>query len=905
VGTALINLEGEDQGSIEPGAEASPGETSAIYNLVPDRGYPAEFGLTVLNKLLVFYASVVPTTAGYALRVYSPGILEAWAVDGISLTFFGDPAQADGGSTSPAAFLTNPVDCSAGPLAAKVEADSWENPGVWSTVESVAYPQITGCNLLQFQPAISAAPEYTQADEPSGYGVSLSVPQAPNLSPDLATPVLRNASVTLPEGVSLSPAAADGLTGCQETGPEGINLTAEELGNGYPGGNGSPYDDGQPHPEHGHCPSTSVIGSAEVTTPLLEKPLKGNVFLAEPKCGGPTQAACSEASATNGELYGLYIEVEGSGVILKLKGEASANPATGQLSATFKENPQLPFSELKLHFNAGARAPLANPQTCGSFITSSNLEPWSAPGTQNTAATSFFNIDWDGAGGVCPAALPFAPSFAAGTVTSTAGSFSPFTLTFARHDREQNLAQITLNTPPGLLGRISGVPQCPEAQANTGTCSSASQIGTASVAAGSGSQPFWVTGPVYLTGPYKGAPFGLSVVVPANAGPFHLGNEIVRSAIYINPVTAQLTIVSDPLPKKLDGIPFRLQTVNVTIDKPGFMFNPTNCSQQQITGTIAGAQGASAGVSSPFAVAGCSNLPFKPSFTVSTSGKTSKQNGASLHIHLSTNEGPSSNPQVPNEADIAKVDVQLPIALPSRLTTLQKACTAAQFESNPAGCPEGSFVGTAVAHTPILNAPLAGPAVLVSHGGAAFPDLVLVLQGEGVRIDLVGNTDIKKGRTYSRFETVPDAPVTSFDLTLPTGPHSVLAAYVPASANHSLCGQTLVMPTTIVGQNGAQVTQGTNIAVTGCGKPSIKITKAKIKGNTVLVTVTTSQPGTVTVSGNGLKTIKKTLAAGAHQLKVSLTKNGRTARKHHKKTKVKASVKNSNGSTSKTMTLKL
>ena len=261
--------------------------------------------------------------------------------------------------------------------------------------------------------------------------------------------------------------------------------------------------------------------------------------------------------------------------------------------------------------------------------------------------------------------------------------------------------------------------------------------------------------------------------------------------------------------------------------------------------------------------------------------------------------------QNPGEANIHKVNLQLPLALPSRLTTLQKACTASQFESNPAGCPEASFVGTAVAHTPILNVPLTGPAILVSHGGAAFPDLVLVLQGEGVRIDLVGNTEITKGRTYSRFETVPDAPVTSFDLTLPEGPHSVLATNLPASAKYNFCGQTLTMPTTITGQNGAQVTQSTNIAVTGCGKPSIKITKAKIKGNTVLVTVTTTQQGTVTVSGRGLKTIKKTLAAGAHQLKVSLTNNGRTARKHHKKTKVKASVKDSNGSSSKTMNLKL
>jgi hypothetical protein len=365
---------------------------------------------------------------------------------------------------------------------------------------------------------------------------------------------------------------------------------------------------------------------------------------------------------------------------------------------------------------------------------------------------------------------------------------------------------------------------------------------------------------------------------------------IVRAAIRVDPHTSQVTVTSDPLPQIVDGVPLRIQKINVTADRPGFIFNPTNCSQQYVNGTITGAQGASAAASSPFAVGGCASLPFKPLFMVATQGKTSKATGASLDVKVA---------QKPGEANIHKVDVQLPLALPSRLTTLQKACAQPQFEANPAGCPEGSFVGVATAHTPILAAPLTGPAILVSHGGAAFPDLVIVLQGEGIRIDLVGNTDIKKGITFSRFETVPDAPITSFELYLPEGPHSVLAA------NGSLCSQRLVMPTTITGQNGAQVTQSTSIAVTGCGKPSIKLTKAKVKGNTVLLTVTTSQPGTVTVSGSGLKTIRETLGAGAHHLKVSLTKNGRTARKHNKKTKLRASVKDANGSSSEKVTLRL
>jgi hypothetical protein len=404
-----------------------------------------------------------------------------------------------------------------------------------------------------------------------------------------------------------------------------------------------------------------------------------------------------------------------------------------------------------------------------------------------------------------------------------AGGFSPFTLTFSRHDREQDLSGLTVQMPPGLLGKISTVEQCPELQASNGTCGAGSLIGHTTVGAGPGPHPYFVQGDVFLTGPYRGAPFGLSVVVPAKAGPFNLGNVIVRAVIHVDPHTSALTVVSDPLPQILDGVPLRIQTVTVTTDRPGFMFNPTNCSQQQITGTITGALGASAGVASPFAVAGCAGLPFKPVFVVSTQGKTSKANGASLTVKVS---------QKPGEANIHKVDLTLPLALPARLTTLQKACTEAQFNANPAGCPVASVIGTATAITPVLSVPLTGPAYLVSHGGAAFPDVEFVLQGQGVTVVLDGGTDIKKSITYSNFETV-----------LPEGPHSALAA------NGDLCAQTrivtvrkrvtrrvhgrtrhvtrsvrevtapsLSMPTTIVGQNGAQIRQTTKIAVTGCAR---------------------------------------------------------------------------------------
>jgi len=463
---------------------------------------------------------------------------------------------------------------------------------------------------------------------------------------------------------------------------------------------------------------------------------------------------------------------------------------------------------VKIVLTGGQRAALANPQSCGVAATSSDLRPWSAPksGPDATPGSSFVVTG-------CASPQLFGPAFSAGTVTPSAGGFSPFTLTLARQDGEQDLAGLTVTTPPGLLGLLKSVQRCPEPQAAQGTCGADSLIGHVQVAVGSGSEPLWVSGQVFLTGPYKGAPFGLSVVVPAVAGPFDLGNVVVRAAIGVDTRTAQITVASDPLPQLVDGVPLRVKTVNVSIDRQGFIFNPTNCSQQQVTGTLTSAQGAAVAVSSQFAVAGCAGLPFKPSFKVSTQAKTSKRNGASLDVSVTSGQG---------QANIGKVAVSLPKQLPSRLTTIQQACPQATFAVNPASCPAGSDIGTATAHTPVLANPAAGPAYLVSHGGAAFPDLVVILQGEGVTLELVGSIDIKKGVTSSAFNSVPDAPISTFELRLPEGPHSGLAAVLPSKAKGSLCGTSLTMPTTITGQNGAQVKQGTKIAVMGCAKTKKK-----------------------------------------------------------------------------------
>jgi len=757
-----------------------------LFNMAPEHGVAAEFGFVDLLKVShVIYASVVPSPRGYVLRAVSPEVPQVPLRD-IVVGLYGNPAARDGSGNTPVAQFTNPSDCTGGPLATMIHMDSWQAPGrfdadglpdftdsSWASGTSES-PPVTGCDLLRFDGAVTARPETTQASSPTGLDVELKVPQ--NEDPNaLATPPLRKAVVTLPAGLAVNPSAADGLQTC------------------------SPVQIGLGSSSRPSCPAASKVASVEVETPALAGVLQGSVYLA------------TQSENPFHTLLAGYIVVDDptTGVLLKVAGRIDPDPVTGQLVATFDESPQFPFGDLKLHFFGGPRAPLMTPVGCGSYTTNAVLTPWSAPdsGPPATSLDAFQVTSGCGGG--------FAPAFSAGTTSNQAGGFSPFTATFSRGDQDQSLSGVSVKTPPGLLGVLKGVEQCPEPQASQGACGAGSLIGHTTVAAGAGPDPFWVQGgQVFLTGPYKGAPFGLSVVVPAVAGPFNLGNVVVRAAISVDPHTAQITVSSDPLPTILQGIPLDVRTVNVAIDRPRFMFNPTSCEPLSVGGTLTSTQGATASVSSRFQAANCTSLKFKPSFKVFTQAKTSKKNGASLDVKVGYPAGAQAN--------IRSVAVSLPRQLPSRLTTIQQACPEATFNANPAGCPVGSVIGTALARTPILASPVVGPAYLVSHGGAAFPDLVVILQGEGVTLDLVGSIDIKKGVTSSTFASVPDAPISSFELKLPEGPHSGLAAVLPAKAKGNLCGATLTMPTALTAQNGAQIKQSTRIAVTGCAKAKKK-----------------------------------------------------------------------------------
>ena len=807
-----------------------------IYNMVPEPGYPATFAFEIAETVVLMPVRVLPSAQGYELSVGVPAIPRSKVVKitGLTLTFFGDPGEQNG-SGSQTELFTNPVDCGASPLKARLEMDSWVDPQDWVPAETTVYEAdalhaVTGCEALQFNPTLEASME-GGADSPAALNMQLQVPQAADAESIPTTPYLRNLELQLPEGVSLSPSAAEGLRGCPATGSEGIELgNQDRIGEeAHPGEADEAQageelgEDGMPHAAAGHCPSASQIGTVEAATPVLATPLVGHVYLAEPGCGtAASPSPCSAADVEDGQAFRVYIELAGSGVVIKVMGTVTANASTGRLTVHFNENPQFPLSALKVHLNGGPRAALATPQKCGTTQILGSLVPWSAPGSGPAAEVlAPFTV------GGCPSSSTFAPAVLAQAAQAGALAHPTFTFNVSRADGEPDLAATSVSLPPGLLANVGSVPRCANAAAAAGTCAATSAIGTVEVEIGAGTEPFHTSGTVYLTEAYEGAPFGLAIVVPTTAGPFTLagntgaGTEVVRAAVRIDPTTAAVSIQSDPLPQVIDGVPIRLRSLTVTVNRPGFMVNPSNCKQMAVGATVEGAGPVAETVSRPFAVSGCKGLGFAPKLSVSTGAVTSKAAGASLQVGITTPAG---------EANIATVKVDLPVKLPSRLTTLQKACTEATFTANPSSCPAASLVGTATAVTPLLAAHLVGPAYLVSHAGAAFPDLVMVLQGEGVTIELTGNTSIKHGVTSSTFKYVPDAPITSFELTLPRGPNSLLSAFLPASAHRSFCGQELKMPTRITGQNGGVLQQTTDVAVTGCPKHvAKKVTKKRTK----------------------------------------------------------------------------
>jgi hypothetical protein len=826
---------------------------SPIYNMQPSGGEVARLGF----KTAVISSNIIVTVrpGSHALQATAPnldsGDLEVLAS---KVTIWGNPADpshdlmrgteceagtcygppvAGGnqyekehepiGATAtipPEPFLSNPTQCTEKPLTSTIKVDTWQNPlsstelaelaGGPSAEDNTVGP-MTGCERLEFDPSLSAQATSTSAETPTGLNVGQTIPQTYENPTALATSHLKDVTVTLPQGMTVNPSAGEGLGACTPAQYEAEALeTAPGAG----------------------CPNDSSLGTVTIHTPVLKEEVTGSLFLAQ-----PYDNPFSEPGHPNGSLLAIYVvaRIKNRGVIVKVAGKVTPNPVTGQLVTTFENLPQLPFDKATFSFRPGEAAPLVTPPTCGSYDAQGQFTSWSEP-TQLVSGLSLpFEVTQGVGGGACPSGgvPPFNPQVISGTLDNAAGSYSPFYLRLTRNDGEQEITRFSTVLSPGLTGNLTGIPFCPEADIEaarhvTGTqetaepsCPAASEIGHSLVGAGVGGVLAYTPGKIYLAGPFHGAPLSIVSITSATVGPFDLGTVVIRFALQINPTTAQVEVSasgSEPIPHIIDGIVVHVRDIRVYVNRPNFTLNPTSCNPMTIAATVTGggADPTNPADADPVTVthrvqaADCSNLAFKPTFKVSTSAHTSRANGASLTATVTYPNAPQGT-----QANIAKVKVELPKRLPSRLKTLQKACVAATFEADPANCPADSVVGHAKATTPILPVPLEGPAFFVSHGGEAFPSLVVILQGYGITVDLVGTTFIsKQGITSSTFKTVPDVPVNTFELTLPEGPYSALAV----GGNRNLCKGTLAMPTEFLAQNGATIRQSTPIKVTGCPK---------------------------------------------------------------------------------------
>jgi hypothetical protein len=799
IGIAQVDIEGV-------GTTVSP-----VFNLVPPPGLLARFGFGVIG-LDVFQDASLRTGAGYGLELTAANIPIHGAVS-VTETIWGVPADAGhdaerqcydretetivGGCSTeavPRPLLTLPTSCT-GPLTTTLSADSAEDPGVYVQEQGLSLDgggnpfSLIGCERIPFRPSIVVRPDTRAASAPTGLHLDLHLPgsEAPAT---LAAADLRDVQVALPEGMTINASAANGLAACPMlTGTEPSKEAAEAHGELT----GIDLESAQP----ANCPDASRIGEVRLQTPLISQPLAGSVYLA------------AQGANPFGSLLAVYLAVAdpASRVIVKLAGELHLDGETGRVTIAFNALPQLPFEDLKVTLWGGARAMLLTPAACATATASSQLVAWSATaaGPAGAGFSSAFTIDQG-----C-AATGFSPSFMAGTLNNQAGAFSPFALTLSRGDSEQQLGSLEAALPPGVLAKLAGVPLCGEAEASAGACPTVTQIGAVQVAAGVGPSPVWIGGTIYLIGPHDGAPYGVSIEIPAIVGPFDLGEEgrpvVVRGSIRIDPETAQVTLRAGPFPTIRRGIPLHLKTVNVMLTRPSFTFNPTNCSPLSVSGTLTSIQGASVAVSSHFEAANCASLPFSPKLMALTYGNGEfTGHGASLHLKITTAQG---------QANMRSLKLDLPQRLPARLETIQQACPQRVFKLNPAACPRASVIGFATVATPLLDEAMRGPAILVSHGGAAFPDMVLVLQAQGVRIDLTGALFVdEKNITSTTFRTIPDVPIRRLDLVLPEGKSSVLAA------SASLCAKKpMNISTAITGQNGARVKPTVKVAVAGCKRP--------------------------------------------------------------------------------------
>ncbi|HET6509915.1 MAG TPA: hypothetical protein VFG42_24190 [Baekduia sp.] len=809
--------------------------STPIYNMTPADGETAAFGFNVAGVPVHFSANV-RSSGDYGLTVSLKHLSSFAGLLGTEFIMWGDPADprhdpyrynpdvGGFGATTNAArrpFLTNPTNCAAGPLTTTLRLDSYESPDVDLPYSDTTGSAVTGCDVLDFQPTFTAAPSTREADAPTGLETRLTFAQTDDVDTH-GTPPLRTATVTLPEGLTINPSSANGLEACTDE-QAGLRSDAPVA-----------------------CPGASKIGTATATTPVLADPLDGAIYLGTQKSDDPA----------SGDMFRLILALRNElrGVTVKLLGHVKADPATGRLVVTFADNPQLPVSDLTLRFKDGPRAPLATPATCGRHDVVAELTPWSSAAP--TTRSSGFTTD-------CRAGLgAFAPAFSAGSASSAAGAFSSFGLHVDRADGQQVVDGLTLQLPPGLLARLKGIPRCAEAQAATGACGAASRVGSATVGVGPGSAPFYLRDqPVFLTDGYKGGQFGLVVAARAKAGPFDLGTVVVRQAIHIDPIDAHVTVVSDPLPTIVKGVPLRMRSLDVVVDRPGFMVNPTSCEAKTIGGTLSAPDGRAVPISQRLQVSACKNLALTPKLSMSLSGRGQTRDGS--HPALS-----AVLTQPGGQANLKRVRVTLPLslALDPEQARSDDMCSFVEGSKVIPNCPAGSVVGRASAVTPILDEPLSGPVYFVKNqrvdprtgrSKATLPKLVIPLVGQnGVRLTLTGTSATPDNEhLVTTFDDIPDAAVSSFKLDINGGKKGILV--ITGDAKTDICAAAQIAEQEIDGQNNKAADADVYVQTPSC---PTKILSKKVTAKAVTLKVGGLGAGKVTVTGKGIKKTSKTIA---------------------------------------------
>jgi len=766
-----------------------------IANEEPADGYAGQFTFSYLDSKVTAVASL-RSDSDYGVTVTVPNVIAYYKVYGNFFALDGTPAAANG-----EAFFTNPTDCNGGVLPTLLSKSSWQQPNVFSAPVSSDSPPLTGCELVPFEPAMTVEPTSAAADSASGLEASIDLPQDGLLDPnEIATSHLKKSVVELPEGLSVNPSGATGLKGCSDA-QIGLGSKSEPS-----------------------CPDASKIGTVEVTSPLVDQPLEGVMYLGTPKSTDPM----------SGEMLRLFLVVRNDryGILVKLPGSTTADPQTGRLVATFDNNPRLPFDHLQVEVRGGSRGLLATPQTCGQAPTSTTLTPWS--GTADVTQSSPFDI-----AGSC--GLGFAPKLTAGMSTQKARGTGSFSFKFSRQDGEQWVDGLTAKLPTGLLASVKDVPLCTDSQVQAGACPAASRIGTVDATAGTG-DPFVLEqkGTAYLTEGYKGCAYGLAVVVPVVAGPFDgttpetdLGDIVVRQKVCVDRSTAQVSATSDPLPTIWHGVPLRVRSVTVNVDRSGFMLNPSDCAQKQVGASFDSNRGATAGATTPFSASGCSALPFKPNLKLALTGRKQVTTGKHPGVKATVTQ------QGVGEAGIEQAVVRLPKSLALDPQNAQALCefadgTKPDLENH---CPKGSIVGRARAKTPLLRNDLTGNVYFVKNvridpktGNEirTLPMIVVALRGE-IAINLKGESSTTKaGKLVNTFANVPDAPISQFNLNIQGGSNGILAVTRTRKAKINLCAGRHTAETEMDGHNGRR--HDTDIRMkTPCTRKQTKAAKARAK----------------------------------------------------------------------------